>query len=199
MAKRCSSAASAHFNDDDRARTRRQLLQPTPDRRQCRFVPGKKVPIEIVGHDERPARTADAQVISGTRLLRPACSGTIAMQDEIDRQRIRRGVVAARGVVPRRRPHRAFRIDRSVRAWRREHRLVITRVREEQLHMIVVGRADEPRQRLAADHDANHLGADAAHLANLQQPRFCFVTNAASRAFGGIRNLRHLRHCNGLL
>src|SRR5271166_2124552 len=96
------------FNNDDRARTSRQLLQPTPDRRQCGFVPDKEVPIEIVGYDEGPARTADAEEISGTRLLRPACSWTIAVQDEIDRQGIRHGVVAARGVVPRRRPHRAF-------------------------------------------------------------------------------------------
>ena len=94
------------FDHDERARAGRQFLQAAADGRQCRFVAGEKIPVEIVGHDERAARAADAEKISGPRLRRPRRRRAIAVQDEIDQPTVCRGIVAARRVVARRRPRR---------------------------------------------------------------------------------------------
>ena len=88
VSKRCSSPGVGDFDDDESTRTRRQLLQAAADGRQRRLVAGEKIPVEIVGHDERAARTADAEEISGPRLRRPGRRRAIAVQHEIDRQRL---------------------------------------------------------------------------------------------------------------
>ena len=62
-------------------------------------------------------------------------------------------------------------------------------MREEQLHVIVVGGTDEAFKIFAADNDADHLWRDVSHIANLQQPHLGFVADAAGNTFGGLRNL----------
>jgi len=58
----------------------------------------------------------------------------------------------------------------------------LPRLREEQLHVIIMGGTDEPGQSLAANNNTDHFWCQAADLAHLQQPHFRFVAHAARGA-----------------
>jgi hypothetical protein len=104
------------------------------------------------------------------------------VQNKIDRERVRRRVVAARSIIACDGPYRAFRINRPIRRRHRQNRPVLSRVREEQLDVIVMGGADEPGQLLTANNDAGHFWRQVSHLTHLREPHLQFVTDAPRRA-----------------
>jgi hypothetical protein len=64
-------------------------------------------------------------------------------------------------------------------------------MREEQFDMIVMRGADETGKLVTAEDEAQHLRRDPAHLADLKEPPFGLVANAADAAFHRGRYLRH--------
>ena len=72
--------------DHDGARAGAQLLEPPADRRQRGLVADEQVPVEIVRHDERSARPADAELLAGLGLHRPVGRRPRVVQREVDDQ-----------------------------------------------------------------------------------------------------------------
>ncbi len=97
---------SGDRGDDDGAGAGAQFLQPAADRRQRGLVADEQVPVEIVRHDERAARPADAELLAGLGLRCPVGRRSGVMQGEVDDQLVR--VVTARRVVASRRARDAF-------------------------------------------------------------------------------------------
>jgi hypothetical protein len=91
------------------------------------------------------------------------------VQDEIDRQRSCRGIVAARRVVARCQLRRIGRIHRTVGARGRQHRLGLSRLGEEEFHVIVMRGADEAGELVPSDRDAQHLRRDPACALHFQE------------------------------
>ncbi len=191
-------AGIAHFRNDDSARTGRQFLKAAADRRQRRLIADEEIPVEIVGHDERAARTADAEEMTRSSLRGPRCRRSIAVQHEVDGERIGGGIVVARRVIARCRPRHSFRINRSIGSERRHRRLFLARRREEQLDVIVVGGADKSGQIVAADHDAQHFWRERAHVTHLQHAPFGFMADTSRNAVRRLLGLRHVEDLSTL-
>ena len=64
------------------------------------------------------------------RARRPGRGRAIAVQHEVDHERIGCGIVTARCVIAGRRTQRPFRIDRAVGTWRRQDRFILAGLRE---------------------------------------------------------------------
>ena len=80
----CCSSGPVDGGDDDGSGAGAQLLEPPADRRQRGLVADEQIPVEIVRHDERAARPADAELLAGLGLHRPVGRRSGVMQREVD-------------------------------------------------------------------------------------------------------------------
>jgi len=118
----------------------RALLEAARDCRQRRLVADEHVLVDAVGrYDGRTFRSANLQRLARHRALGPRGCGAGLVQEEVDPQLAGRGIEAARREVAH---------------------LGNAGVEEEQLHVIVEAERGDPRELLAAQHDASHAGRE---------------------------------------
>jgi len=94
-------AIVGNLYDGDGTGVARQFLEPAGNGRQRGFIADEQIPVEIAPDNERAARPADADRVAGLCVLRPARSGAITMEHEIERQGACGVVIVARRVVAR--------------------------------------------------------------------------------------------------
>ena len=169
---------TVHFGDHHDARAGRQLGEPAPDRRQCGLVAHQQVPVELGRDDERAARPADAQGLTGRCLLGPSGRRAGIVQHELDLQAVGDGIVAPRRVVARRRRPLAVGARRRIG------------VGKEQLHVVVEAEAHEPFE-IAAQRDADHVRGDPLDALHRELAPARLMAHAPRGA------RREVRRCNG--
>lgn len=173
------------FRQHHHPRAGRQLGQAPRDGGQGGVVADEQVPVELRRHDERAARPAYAQRVAGLGVLGPLRGGAGVVQREVDLQRVRLRVVAARRVVAHRRAA-ARGPDRAIGPGRRQRQLARGRVGEKDLRVVVEPQAREAREVVAGQHDADEVRRDALHRLHRELAKAKVVAHAARCAVGRV-------------